>query len=91
MRYPTAVVFKDGIYSAAVPDLPGVKAETDVRGLLEMMVAQAAQLWIKKEIEAERAIPVPTGIENYLGCSEYEDCDWILVDVDLSHLEEEIG
>lgn len=88
MRYPTAVKFVDGTYSASVPDLPGLTVSTHERALVSMKVAEAAQKWMRSEIDAGRAIPVSTGAENYLGCPEYEECDWILVDIDLSHLEE---
>lgn len=88
MRYPTAVKFKDGLFTASVPDLPGLIVSTPERVLIPMRVAEAAQQWMRSEVEAEHAIPVPTGAENYLGCPEYEECDWILVDIDLSHIEE---
>ena len=38
------------------------------------------------ELDDGRAIPPPTSIENYLSDEDYQDCTWMLVDIDMSKL-----
>ena len=86
MRYPVAVWVENGSYSAEVPDLPGVITEADSIEELETMVQDAASGWMECELDDGRAIPPPTSIENYLSDEDYQDCTWMLVDIDMSKL-----
>lgn len=81
-----AVWVENGSYSAEVPDLPGVITEADSIEELETMVQDAASGWMECELDDGRAIPPPTSIENYLSDEDYQDCTWMLVDIDMSKL-----
>lgn len=81
MKYPVAVWMENGVYSAEVPDLPGVITEADSLEELEKMVADAASGWLKCELDDGRSIPSPTSIEHYIENQVYEDCIWMLVDI----------
>ena len=76
MKYPVAVWVNSGVYSAEVPDLPGVVTEADSIEELEAMC----------ELDDGRAIPLPGDIENHLQNKDHQDCAWMLVDIDMSKL-----
>ena len=42
MKYPVAIWHTDGIYTAEVPDLPGVVTEAESIAVLETCVKEAA-------------------------------------------------
>ena len=90
MRYPVAVWVENGIYSAEVPDLPGVITEADSLEELEKMVVEAASGWMECELDDGRAIPEPSKIENHLTNENYQDCIWMLVDVDMTKLSDKV-
>ena len=90
MRYPVAVWVENGIYSAEVPDLPGVITEADSLEELEKMVVEAASGWMECELDDGRAIPEPSKIENHLTNENYQDCMWMLVDVDMTKLSDKV-
>ena len=86
MRYPVAVWVENGIYSAEVPDLPGVITEADSLEELESMVQEAASGWMECELDDDHPIPPPTNIEKYLSNDDYQNCTWMLVNIDMSKL-----
>lgn len=86
MKYPVAVWVDSGVYSAEVPDLPGVVTEADSIEELEAMVRDAASGWMECELDDGRAIPLPSDIENHLQNKDHQDCAWMLVDIDMSKL-----
>ena len=90
MRYPVAVWVENGIYSAEVPDLPGVITEADSLEELEKMVVEAASGRMECELDDGRAIPEPSKIENHLTNENYQDCMWMLVDVDMTKLSDKV-
>ena len=90
MRYPVAVWVENGIYSAEVPDLPGVITEADSLEELEKMVVEAASGWMECELDDGRAIPEPSKIENHMTNENYQDCMWMLVDVDMTKLSDKV-
>lgn len=80
MKYPVAVWNTNGVYSAEVPDLPGVITEADSIEELERSVKEASALWMECVLDKNKSIPAPTSIENHTNKSEYQDCLWLLVD-----------
>lgn len=81
MQYPVAVWNTNGIYTAEVPDLPGVVTETDNFDDLEASVQEAAAGWIKAKLVSGSSIPTPNPVERYRSNPDYRDCHWIQVDI----------
>lgn len=81
MKYPVAVWITDNVYSAEVPDLPGVITEADSIAELELSIKDAVSGWVECESEENKQIPLPTSIENYLNNPDYSNCLWLLVDL----------
>lgn len=86
MKYPVAVWNSDGVYSAEVPDLPGVITEADSVLEVEAAVKESAAGWMECELDAGRGIPSPTSVEKYMNKPEYKGCTWILCDFCLDEL-----
>ncbi len=85
MKYPVAVWEEEGVYSATVPDLPGVITEADSWEALDEEVKEAIAGWMECELDSDRAIPMPRPIRAWQ-VPPYDDCAWLIVDVDLSAL-----
>ena len=47
MKYPVAVWFEEGTYTAEVPSLPGVVTEADNLPDLEKAIKEAASGWME--------------------------------------------
>ncbi len=86
MRYPVALWLENGVYSAVVPDLPGVTTEADSIEELEKMVVDAALGWMECELDDGRPIPTPKNIEDHLSDDYFKDCLWLLVEIDFGKL-----
>lgn len=81
MKYPVAVWITDNVYSAEVPDLPGVITEADSIAELELSIKEAVSGWVECVSEGKQQIPFPTSIENYMNNPGYANCLWLLVDL----------
>ena len=57
MKYPVAVWFEEGTYTAEVPSLPGVVTEADNLPDLEKAIKEAASGWMEAELDSGRLIP----------------------------------
>ena len=90
MKYPVAVWNTDGVYTAEVPDLPGVITEADSIAELESAVKEAATGWMECEIDAGNDIPLPTSVENHMNNADYKDCLWLLTDFNLDEVSDKI-
>lgn len=90
MKYPVAVWNTDGVYTATVPDLPGVITEADSIAELESAVKEAAAGWMECEIEDGRDIPLPTAIENHMKKPDYQDCLWLLSDFNMDAISDKV-
>ncbi len=86
MKYPVAVWHTDGAYTAEVPSLPGVITEADSIEELEASVKEAAAGWMEAELDDGRAIPKPRPIEDFASDSDFDDCIWMLMDIDPTSL-----
>lgn len=82
MKYPVAVWADNGVYSAAVPDLPGVITEADSIDELERCVAEAAIGWMEAELADGHVVPSPSSVEKYREDEAFARCMWLLVDID---------
>ncbi len=65
MKYPVAVTIENGVYSAEVPDLPGVITEADSIEELKISIKEAALGWIESEMMSGREISEPSLIESF--------------------------
>ncbi len=81
MKYPVAVTIENGVYSAEMPDFPGVITEADTLGELKVSIKEAAFGWIESEIKCGREISKPSSIEILSSNKYYDDCLWLLVDL----------
>lgn len=90
MRYPVAVWEENGVYSAAVPDLPGVITEADSIEELENCVVEAASGWMEAELDDGNAIPSPSCVEKYFKDEDFSGCMWLLVDIDMDSLSDKV-
>lgn len=81
MKYPVAVWITNNVYSAEVPDLPGVITQADSIAELERSIKEAVSGWVECVSEENKPIPFPTSIENYLNNPDYSNCLWLLVDL----------
>ena len=81
MKYPVAVWIANNVYSAEVPDLPGVITEADSIAELERSIKEAVSGWIECVSEENKPIPFPFSIENYLNNPDYSNCLCLLVDL----------
>lgn len=79
MRYPVAVWNTEGVYSAEVPDLPGVITEANSIEELESSVKEAAFGWIECVLDKNKAIPEPSHVDKHLNNPDYQDCLWFLL------------
>lgn len=86
MKYPVAIWNTDGVYTAEVPDLPGVVTEADSVATLETSVKEAAAGWMEAELDSGRPIPEPSLAEHYMSNPDYRDCLWMLIDIDIAAL-----
>ncbi len=86
MKYPVAVWVEGGVFSADVPDLPGVITEADSIEQLTESVEEAALGWMEAELDEGREIPQASPVETYLKNEDYVGCIWFLVDVDMRKL-----
>ena len=80
MIYPVAVWFENNVYSAVVPDLPGVITEADSLDALHTQIIDAALGWMASERTDGRSIPASSPRET-LTDSAYDGCQWLLVDI----------
>ncbi len=80
MIYPVAVWFENNVYSAVVPDLPGVITEADSLDALHTQIIDAALGWMASERTDGRSIPAPSPRET-LTEAAYDGCQWLLVDL----------
>lgn len=83
VRYPAAVWVENGMYSAVVPDLPGVITEADSLEALTLSIRDAASGWMACELDEGRPIPKPRGIEAHAPAPALEGCAWVWVDIDV--------
>ena len=90
-KYPVAVWNTNGVYTAKVPDLPGVVTEADSIGALQNSVKEAVVGWMEAECDGGRPIPKPGGAESYTSDPDYRDCFWTQVDIDRATLFDKIG
>lgn len=81
VQYPAAVWVDNGIYSAVVPDLPGVITEADSLEALKLSIRDAASGWMACELDEGRAIPKPCGIEARASEADLQGCTWAWVDI----------
>lgn len=81
MLYPVAVWTENGLYSATIPDLPGVITESDSMEELTFNIEEAALGWMEAEIDDGREIPKPSLITNYAKQRDYEGCFWMFIDI----------
>ena len=90
MKYPVAVWEENGVYSAVVPDLPGVITEADSIEDLEDSVVEAASGWMEAELDDGRSIPNPSPISSLKSNEEFKDCFWLLAEIDLEALSDKV-
>lgn len=83
MKYPVAIWHTDGIYTAEVPDLPGVVTEAESIAVLETCVKEAAVGWIKAELASGRSIPAPRLAEHCASNLDDKNCRWMLIDINV--------
>ena len=86
MKYPVAVWFEEGTYTAEIPSLPGVVTEADNLPDLEKAIKEAASGWMEAELDSGRLVPEPDSINHFRDLKEYKDCFWMLVDIDIESL-----
>lgn len=77
VRYPTAVWVENGIYSAVVPDLPGVITEAESLEALKLSIRDAATGWMACELDDGRTIPKPGRIEAHAAEPFLRGCTWV--------------
>ena len=80
MEYPVALWATDGVYTAEVPDLPGVVTQADSIAALETAVKEAATDWMKAKMDEGHPIPDPRPAEHCMSNPDYRDCLWRLID-----------
>lgn len=90
MKYPVIVEVENGVYSATVPDLPGVITEVDSLDELEGAVVEAALGWMEAELDAGRAIPLPSASPSLKFNDEYGDFSLFFFDIDLGTLSDKL-
>ena len=83
VQYPAAVWIENGIYSAVLPDLPGVITEADSLEALKLSIREAASGWMACELDDGRAIPKPGRIEDHASEADLQGCTWALVYIDV--------
>ena len=83
VQYPAVVWVENGIYSAVVPDLPGVITEADTLEALKLSIREAASGWMACELDDGRAIPKPHGIEAHAAEAALQGRTWLWVDIDV--------
>lgn len=86
MKYPVAIWATNGVYTAEVPDLPGVVTEADSIAALETAVKEAAAGWLEATLDSGRPIPEPHPAEHHRSNPDYKDCCWMLIDIDKATL-----
>ena len=67
MKYPVAVWFEEGTYTAEVPSLPGVVTEADNLPDLEKAIKEAASGWMEAELDSGRLVPEPDRLLMQIG------------------------
>lgn len=90
MKYPVIVRKENGVYSATVPDLPGVITEVDSLDELEGAVVEAASGWMEAELDAGRAVPLPSSSPSLKFDDEYGDFSLFFFDIDLGTLSDKL-
>lgn len=91
MRYP--VVIHPGLvataYSVVVPDLPDCLASGDTLEEAMTNAERAAEKWIEAALDAGKAIPAASDIENLRSAHiEFEGRIWALVTIDPAMLDD---
>ncbi len=86
MQYPVAVWNANGVYSASIPDLPGVIAEAESEMELARCLKEASQSWIEAELDLGRAIPEPHPVAAHQSDPTYEGCSWTMFDLDVEKI-----
>ncbi len=86
MLYPVYVHFGDSAHAdgAQVPDFPGCFSAADDWQDLPRMVQEAVEVWCMGE---DMDLPAPTALEVLAARPEFTGGVWMLIDVDVSHLE----
>lgn len=92
MRYPVAIEAGDEgtAFGVVVPDLPGCFSAGDTLDQAMANAEEAIALWIDAELDAGRAIPVPSGLDVLR--KDPELAGWILgvVEIDLAVLDDTV-
>ena len=86
MQYPVAVWNTNGVYSASIPDLPGVITEADSEADLACSLKEASQGWIEAELDLGRAIPEPRPVAAHESDPTFEGCCWTMFDINLDKI-----
>lgn len=86
MRYPVAVWDTEGVYSAEVPDLPGVITEADSIEELESSIKEAGAVWMECVLDENKDIPMPSPIEKHVNNPSFKDCLWLFVEFSLDEI-----
>jgi len=83
MLYPVYVHHEEGsAFGVTVPDFPGCFSAADSWDDLPRLTQEAIEVHCEGE---ELGIPVPSPIDELTG-DEYQDGQWVFVDVDLTRL-----
>lgn len=90
MKYPVAVWSIDGVYSAEVPDLPGVISEADSIEDLENSIKEAGFGWMECVLDENRSAPNPSNVEKYLNNPDFNGCLWLFVDFPIYELSDKV-
>ena len=88
MRFPVVLHTDDGVrFGVTVPDLPGCFSAGDTFDDALASVVEAIDLHIEGIIEDGADVPIPGGIQEYVGNQDYKDGVWALADVDVSRFD----
>lgn len=81
MKYPVAVWFTEGQFTAEVPDLPGVVTQASSLEELEEMVQEAALGWMEGMKKRNLAIPPTASFDTHLKNEDFKGCSWMIIDL----------
>lgn len=90
MKYPVAVWADNDGFSAEVPDLPGVITEANSIEELSENIEEASLGWMEAELDEGRNIPKPTSVETHMQNPAYQNCIWLLIEINLNKLSDKV-
>lgn len=82
MEYAVAVWNKNGVYTASLPDMPGVTVTAESSAELAARLRAAALSWMAEEQRLGRPLHAPQPMVAHQSDPTFEGCSWTMFEIE---------